>query len=154
MRQESLFSGAIWHSLLSTGTSMFHDLEVWLAGLSLLFPVPVFGVAWARSCRFYSDREIKQRQENLYLVALMAASVSTLAYLGYWGWRVCGLYRITLPLMALLILERFLYLSRLLSAVAIICFYIGRGPYRVLVVLTTLWVTLQIWMHDGIIHWA
>jgi hypothetical protein len=57
-------------------------------------------------------------------------------------------------LMALLILERFLYLSRLLSAVAIICFFIGRGPYRFLVALTTLWVTLQIWVHDDIIHWA
>jgi hypothetical protein len=133
---------------------MLFDLEVWLAGLFLLFPVPVLGVAWARSHRFYSGHRIQQRQKNLYLVALVAASVSTLGYLGYWGWRICGLYRIMLPFMALLILERFLYLSRLLSAVAMICFFIGRGPYRVLVALTTLWVMLQIWLYDGIIHWA
>jgi len=71
-------------------------------------------------------------------VALVAASVGTLAYLGYWRWRVCGLYQITLPFTALLALERFLYASRLLSAVAIVGLFIGRGPYRVLVTLATL----------------
>ncbi|SRR6266849_3052650 len=104
---------------------MLYDLEVWLAGLILLLPVLVLGFAWARSRRFYNSQPIQQRQKILYLVALVAASVSTLAYLGYWGWRVCGLYRITLPFMALLILERFLNLSKLLSAVAIVCFFIG-----------------------------
>ena len=87
-------------------------------------------------------------------MALVAASVSTLAYLGYWGLRVWGLYQITLPFTALLTLERFLYAGRLLSAVAIVGLFIGRGPYRVLVTLATLWVMLQLWTHDGIIHWA
>ena len=133
---------------------MLYDLEVWLAGSILLLPVVVLGLAWARSSRFYSSHPIPQRQRILYRVALVAASVSALAYVGYWGWRVCGLYRIMLPFSALLLLDRFLYLSRLLSAVAIVCFLIGRGPYRGMTTLTTLWVTLQIWVHREIIHWA
>jgi hypothetical protein len=133
---------------------MLYDLEAWLVGLILLLPVLVLAFAWARSRRFYNSQPIQQRERNLYFVALVAASVSTLAYLGYWGWRVCGLYRITLPYMALLILKRFLYLSRLFSAIAVVCFFIGRGPYRVLLVVTTLWVMMQIWVHDGMIHRA
>lgn len=133
---------------------MLYDMEVWVSGLILLSPVVVLGIAWAKSREFYSGKPVHQRQKLLYLVALVAASVSTLAYLGYWGWRVCGLYQITLPFTALLTLERFLYASRLLSGIAIVLLFIGRGPHRVLVTLATLWVMLQLWTHDGIIHWA
>jgi hypothetical protein len=133
---------------------MLYDLEVFLVGSILLLPVVVIGLAWGRSSRFYRNHPIPQRQRIFYRVALVAASVSVLAYVGYWSWRVCGLYRIMLPSLILLSLERFLQLSKLFSAVAIICFLIGRGPHRVLVTLTTLWVTLQVWLHGGIIHWA
>ena len=133
---------------------MLYDLEVWLAGLILLSPVVVLALAWARSSRFYISYPIPQRQKILFHVALVAGSVSTLAYVSYWGWRVCGMYQIIVPSSALLVLDGFLQLSRLLSAVAVVCFLIGRGPYRVLVTLTTLWVTLQIWVHGSIIHWA
>ena len=88
------------------------------------------------------------------MVALVAGSASTLAYLGYWGWRVCQMYRVTLPFVALLTIERLMYVSRALSVVAIVCLLIGRGPYRVPVVLATLWVMFQLWVHGGIIHWA
>jgi uncharacterized membrane-anchored protein len=88
------------------------------------------------------------------MVALVAGSASTLAYLGYWSWRACQVYRVTLPFVALLTIERLMYVSRALSIAAIVCLLIGRGPYRVSVVLATLWVTFQLWVHDGIIHWA
>lgn len=140
--------------LLSSLTSMLYDMEVWGAGLILLSPALVLGIAWARSRQFYSSKPIRRHQKLLYLVALGAASVSTLAYLGYWGCRVCGLYQVTLPFTALLALEGFLYASRLLSAIAIVGLFIGRGPHRVLVTLATLWVMLQLWTHDGIIHRA
>jgi hypothetical protein len=133
---------------------MLCSLSVWLAGLILLLPVLVLASAWARRTRYYGGHEIPQRQKTLYLLAIVAASVSTVSYLGYWGWRVCGLYRVSPPLMALVILERFMYISEVLSAVAIICFFLGRGPYRFPLVLTTLWLMLPIWVHGRIIHWA
>jgi len=37
---------------------------------------------------------------------------------------------------------------------AIACLLIGRGPHRIPLVLATLWVMFQLWMHGGIIHWA
>jgi len=139
---------------LSTLISMFYDMEVPVAGLILFLPVLVLGIAWARSRQFYNGNAIYPWQKLLYLVALVAASMSTLAYLGYWGWRVRRLYQIALPFTALLTLERFLYASRLLSAVAIVGLFIERGLHRILVTLATLWVMLQLRMHDGIIHWA
>lgn len=133
---------------------MLYDMEVWVAGLILLAPVVVLGTAWAKRRQFYSGKPIHQRQKLMYLVALVAASASTLSYLGYWGWRVCELYQITLPFTALLTLDRFLYAGRVLSAVALVGLFIGRGPHRFLVALATLWIMLQLWTHDGIIHWA
>jgi|KBSMisStaDraftv2_1062788.scaffolds.fasta_scaffold36772_2 hypothetical protein len=131
-----------------------YGLRIWLVGLVLLLPVAVLGLAWAKSSRFFSTHTTARRQRILYLVALVSASVSALAYLCYWGWRVCRLYGVVLPLSPLIVLDRFLLLSRLLSIVAIVCFVIGKGPYRVLVILATLWIAVQIWVHDGVIHWA
>ena len=88
------------------------------------------------------------------MVALVAGSASTLAYLGYWSWRVCDLYHATLPFVALLTLERLMYVSRALSIGAIVCLLIVRGPYRIPLVLASLWVMFQLWVHGGIIHWA
>ena len=133
---------------------LHYGLGVWLAGLVLLLPIAVFGIAWARRGQFYSTYATSLPRRNLYLVALVAASVSVFAYLGYWVWRICMLYRITIPFSALFVLEYALYFSRVLSIVAIICFFIGRGPYRILVILATFWVALQTWIHGGIIHWA
>lgn len=133
---------------------MLYDLEVWAVGLVLFSPAVVLRLAWARRCRFYGGKTIPGRRKAFYFTALVAASVSTLAYFGYWGWRVCGLNHIALPFTALLAIERFMYVGRLLSAVAIVCLFVGRGPHRALVVLATLWVMLQLWIHGGIIHWA
>jgi len=88
------------------------------------------------------------------LIALTGALLSAVADIGYWSWRVCHIYHTTLPFIALLTLERLIYLSRAVSIVAIECLLIGRGPYRVQVLLAVLWVTLQLWVHDGIIHWT
>jgi hypothetical protein len=57
------------------------------------------------------------------------------------------------PVIALLSLERLIHVSRAASTAAVGCLLIGRGPYRVLVLLATLWVTFQLW-GKGIIHWA
>ena len=132
---------------------MIYDLGVWISGLILLFPVVVLGLAWARRKTFYRKSAAKRTQEIVYLVALVASSASTLAYLGYWGWRLCQLYQITLPFMVMLTIERSMRVCRMLSAIAIVCFLIGRGPYRIVLALATLWVMLQLW-RDGIIHWA
>ena len=133
---------------------MLYNLGVWLAGLILLSPILVFGLAWAEINRFYYGRQVQRRQELFYLTALVLGLVSTLAYLGYWGWRVCQMYHATAPFIGLLVLERLIYISRVLSIAAIACLLIGRGPYRFLLVLTILWVMFQLWVHDGIIHWA
>ena len=133
---------------------MLHDLSVWLEGLTLLSPILVFGLAWARINRYYHGGQVQRRQRLFYMAALVAGSVSTLAYLGYWSWRVCQMYHATLPFVGLLTLERLIHVSRTLSFVAIACLVFGRGPYRILLVLATLWVTFQLWMHGDIIHWA
>jgi hypothetical protein len=133
---------------------MLYNFEILLVGFVLLLPLVVFGVAWARSNRFYSSHSVLKRQKVFYRTALVASSVSALTYLGYWSWRACSLYGITLPFTVLVVLERFLYLSRFLSASAVACFLFGRGPHRFLAATTSLWVTLQIWLHNGIIHWA
>lgn len=133
---------------------MAYDLSVWLAGVILLLPIIVFGLAWARIKRFYERGETRRQQRRLYVTALLAGSLSTVAYIGYWGWRVCELYHATVPLPVLLALDRLIYVARAASIAAIVCLLIGRGPYRVPVLLATLWVTIQLWAHGGIIHWA
>jgi len=131
---------------------MLYDLGVWLAGLILLAPILVFGMAWAKITRFYDRTQVQRRQKLFYLVALVAGSVSGLAYLGYWGWRLCQMYHVV-PFIGLLALERLIYASRLLSVAAIICLLNGRGPYRLLVVLATVWMMFHLWVHGGIVHW-
>ena len=133
---------------------MLYDLGVWLAGLILFSPIFVFALAWAQINRFYQSRQVHRQEKLFYLIALVACSVSTLAYIGYWSWRVCQMYNATLPFVALLTLYRLIYVSRLLSLAAIGCLLVGRGPYRFWVVIATLWVMFQLWMHRGIIHWA
>jgi hypothetical protein len=132
---------------------MVYDVGVWISGLILLIPVVVLGTAWATRRGFSRNSATKHWQEILYLTALVAASASTLAYLGYWGWRLCQLYEITLPFMVLLTLEWSIRVCRMLSATAIVGFLIGRGPYRIPLALAMLWVLLQLW-RGGIIHWA
>jgi hypothetical protein len=132
---------------------MVSDLGVWISGLILLFPVVVLGTAWATRRGFSRNSATKHWQEILYLVALVAASASTLSYLGHWGWRLCQLYEITLPFMVLLTLDWSIRVCRMLSAAAIVGFLIGRGPYRIPLALAMLWVMLQLW-RGGIIHWA
>jgi hypothetical protein len=133
---------------------MSFDVVIWIAGLVLSFPILVLGIAWERCGRFSESGETQRRQKLFYLMGLVAASVSTLAYLGYWIWRLCGLYHITVAFVLLLILERSIYICRLLSVFALACFLVGRGPLRVLVFLATFWVMIYLWAQGGIIHWA
>ena len=133
---------------------MAYDLSVWLAGVILLLPMIVFGLAWARIKRFYQHEEIRRQQRTLYLIALVAGSLSTVAYVGYWSWRVCELYHATIPVPVLLALDGLIYLARAASASTVVCLLIGRGPYRIPLFLSTLWVTFQLWAHGGTIHRA
>jgi hypothetical protein len=133
---------------------MAYDLSVWLAGVILLLPIAVFGLAWARYKQFYQRHEIRRNQRRLYLMALLTGSLSTVAHAGYWSWQVGQLYHAVVPFGALLTLERSMSVARVSSIAAIICVLIGRGPYRIPVLLATLWVTFQLWMHKTVIHWA
>jgi hypothetical protein len=132
---------------------MAYDLGVWLAGLILLMPVVIFGLAWARIKRFYQARKFNPQQRYSYLIALIAASISTLAYISYWTWRVFELYHAIAPFAALLALERSIYVGKALSLVALGCLLIGRGPFRIPVLVGTAWVAFQLWTHGNVIHW-
>jgi|SRR5215469_6321430 len=133
---------------------MAYDLGVWLAGLILLLPVAIFGSAWARVKRFYQTGQVRPPQRYVYLVALIAASISTLPYVAYWSWRVSKLYDARVPFAALLALERSIYLGRTLSVVAIGCLLIGRGPFRIPVLVASAWIAFQLWAHSDVIHWG
>jgi len=132
---------------------MIYDLEVWTGGLILLLPVVMLGLAWANRKGFNRNHSSKHRQQIFYLVALVTASASISVYLAYWSWRFCQLYKITPPFLILLTLERSIRVCTILSAIATVCFLIGRGPYRMLLALAMLWVLLQLW-RSGIILWA
>jgi hypothetical protein len=133
---------------------MFYDLGVWLAGLVVVGPAIVLGLACVNDGPYYRNNPTKHWRKVFYRVALIAGCASTLASFAYWGWRVCGLYQITLPFILLVTLERSIYACRLFSALAIVGLIIGRGPYRVLLTISILWVMVQLWTHGHIIHWA
>jgi hypothetical protein len=107
---------------------MLFDLRIWLAGLILLSPLFVFGLVCAKVNRYYNRKQVQRQQKVFYLVALAAGSVSTLAYVGYWGWRVSQMYHATVPFIALLTLDRLINASRLLSIAAIGCLLIVMCP--------------------------
>ena len=127
---------------------------MWLAGVILLLPLVVFGLAWATIKRFYERGETRRKQRRFYIAALFEGSLSTIVYIGYWSWRVWRLYHVTVPLPVLLALDRSIYAARAASIAAIVFLPIGRGPSRIPVFLATLWVTFQLWVHGSIIHQA
>lgn len=133
---------------------MLFALGVWVIGLMLLLPVFVLGLASARVPRFYARSQTGQREKFVYLTGLIAASVSTVIHLCYYGWRLCKLYHITLPYMVVFTIDRSIFVCRFLAAFAIAGLLIGRGPCRIPAVLVTLWVMFLLWAHGGIIHWA
>jgi hypothetical protein len=133
---------------------MAYDLNVWLAGVILLLPIIVFGLVWTRIKRFYERGDIRRQQRVFFVIALVAGSLSTVAYIGYWSWRVFELYHAPVPFVALLVLERLMYVARVASIAAIGCLLMGQGPYRIAVLIATLWVTFQLWVHNDVIHWA
>jgi hypothetical protein len=133
---------------------MLYDLSVWLAVLLLVWPIPLFVLAWVRLPRFEYGSDVRQWQRFAYLLALSFASLSTLAYSAYWARWTCSLYRIIVPFSASIILDRFMRASLLLSAVAILGVVAGRGPHRILLALATLWVMSQLWLHSPVLHWA
>jgi len=132
---------------------MAYHLSVWLAGVTLLLPMVVFGLAWATIKRFYERREIRREQRRLYIAALLAGSLSTIAYT--WDIGIGGsanFIKRLFPYQVLLALDRSIYAARAASIAAVVFLLIGRGPYRFPVFLATLWVTFQLWMHGSIIH--
>ena len=158
MRRMTYPGASTWRTstfaLVSNQTDMLYELGVWFAALILLSPLIPFGLAWAKINHYDHNGGLQRRQRFFYLIALAAGSENTLAYLGYWSWRVCQLYHATLPLMVLLSLEQWIHVSRAASTAAVACLLISRGPYRVLMVLATLWMTFQLWQRGDIIHWA
>jgi hypothetical protein len=139
---------------------MLFALEVWLAAFIILSPAVVDGLSWATTRCFYRTHQVSISQRRNYLAGLVSVSVSTLIYLGYFAWRVCALYRVRFPLHVLIALDRSLFPAGLLSSLAVICFFVGRGPYRFALGIAALWVAVQIWivgglrLHGGILHWA
>jgi uncharacterized membrane-anchored protein len=139
---------------------MLFALQVWLAALIILLPAFVDGLSWATTRRFYRTHHVSRSQKNSYLAGLVVVSASTFIYLGYFAWRICALYQVRLPFYLLIALDRSLFPAGLLSALAIIGFFAGRGPYRLAMAIAGLWVAGQIWIHGGlsfhnaIIHWA
>jgi hypothetical protein len=133
---------------------MLFAFGVWVIGVILISPILIFGLAWAKTTRFYRNRQVPYKQKFFYLAALIGGSVSTLAYVGYWSFRVGQLYHITFPLLAQLAIDRLIYASQLFCTASLVCLLFGRGPYRVPLALATLWVMFQLWVHGGIIHWA
>ncbi len=133
---------------------MLYDLQVWLGGLLIAAPIVALVAAWARIRQFYPSRLVRPRHERLYILALALASVSSLGYLGSWAWWTANLYSISIPIRVSLMLERFIRAGVLLSAAATGCLLIGRGPYRVLLVLTTLLMMAYLWSHIHLLHWA
>ena len=133
---------------------MLLNLEVWLAALVIILPAIVDGFSCAAAPRYYRSRQVPGTQKSTYLAGLIIASAGALVQVNYWAWRVSALYRLKVPLPALIVLDRCLYPSAVLSSVAIVCFFIGRGPYRLLLALAALLVALQIWIHGGVLHWA
>ena len=133
---------------------MAFNLGVSFAGLILVLPVVVLGLAWAKVNSFYQSRQVQSGQRLSYLIALALASLSTLAYIGYLTCRFCQMYHTSLPVDALLSLYWLIKVSRIISVAAIGCLLIGRGPHRTPVLLAMLWVTFQLWLHGGIIHWT
>ncbi len=102
---------------------MQYGLAAWLAGLILLLPAIVLGFAWAKRRAYYERNPALDWRRKLYSLALISASLSVLAYLGYWSWRILGLDQFRFPLSALLFLDRFVFYSVLLPPMAIISAY-------------------------------
>ena len=129
---------------------MLYDLGVCLAGLILFSPILAFGLAWAKIDGSYSNRQVQRRQKDSSDRGFVERSRL------HWLLELACLSDIShhVAFIALLTLERLIYLSRAVSIAAIGCLVIGRGPYRVRVLLAVLWVTLPLWVHDGIIHWT
>src|SRR5215470_7492830 len=118
---------------------MLFNVGAWMMVVILLSPVPIYGLAWARANHFYRSRQVPGGQRLSYWIALTTGSVSTFAYLGYWGFRVSEMYRIGLPLLARLAIDRLIHASQLLCIASLVCLLLGQGPHRVLLSAATLW---------------
>ena len=121
---------------------------------TITWPAIVVIALFYKQRKFYAVNQIGIRPKKLYLVALAAAALSTVAYLGYATWRVGRIYNVEFPFAAMLFLERTMYVGRVLAPIALTCLLFGHGPFRWLLGLSILWVMWHLWMHGGIIHWA
>ena len=121
---------------------------------AITWPAVVVTALFFKQRQFYAFNQTAIRPKKLYLVALAAAALSTVAYLGYATWRFGRIYNVEFPFAAMLFLERTMYLGRVLAPIAFICLMFGRGPLRWLMGLSILWVMWHLWAHGAIIHWA
>ena len=133
---------------------MLFNLDFSLGVLLLVFPVAVLSLAWARTRHFYDGTQVSKQGKAPYLAALALASASTIAYLCYWGWWVSSLYQISLSVQTQMMLERAMRAGGWLGAASIGCLVVGKGPFRPLVGAASIWVTLQLCTHSGLVHWS
>jgi len=133
---------------------MLYDLGVWIVAVVLALPLVALAAACARTRRFHRSNNTPSRQRAFYWSALALALVSGVAYLSYWAWLVAKLYSVAVSFQVSMWLERFMYVSALFAALALIFLFIGRGPYRVLAALSVIWTANYLLLRLPIIHWA
>jgi hypothetical protein len=133
---------------------MLYNLGVWMVGLVLACPVLAILTACAHAPRFYKRSNIPSRKRTFYRTAIVLSLTCAVAYLGYWVWLFCKLYSVSVSLTFSLWLERCMYASVIVAAIAVVCLYMGRGPYRAVVALSAGWIAAYCWLHLPIIHWA
>ena len=97
-----------------------------MVGLVLACPVLAMLTACARAARFYKRNNISSRKRTFYWTAIVLSLTCAVAYLGYWVWLFCKLYSISVSLTFSLWLERCMYASVLVAAIAIACLYMGK----------------------------
>jgi hypothetical protein len=133
---------------------MLYSLGVWITGLFLASPLIPLAIAYVRAPGFHKRNDIPSQKRALYWTALALCLANAIVYLSYWAWRVCKLYNINVTLTLSLWLERSMYAAVGLAAIALGLVVLGRGPYRVFVALSIIWIAGYLWLRLPIMHWA
>ena len=134
---------------------MLTALEVGLILLIAATPGVLVVLALSRTRHYHREKCVTLQRQALYWTALALTSVSTITYLGYFVWRLCQIYGVSIPFEVSLWLQRLIYATGVLSVVALASLVVGRGPYRALVALAVLWETAFLWSRaPQMIHWA
>lgn len=133
---------------------MLFDLAAGIVALSLGLPIAVIGFSWVRTRAFFARTEVAHRQRTMYYAALIAASITSIAYLCFWVWRVLGIYSVDVPFAYRLWLERCMYLSGVSSLASLVSLIFGIGPNRSLIALSVVIMTSYLYCRLPLIHWA